>query len=568
MRRSLWQLLSNVSLQAPVRAGVADEAPGDCALQEKSLDVHQGRWIAWYVTVLLGGFVPLYLLTRSSILIGDGGHWVNMAREGDPAQLHYGSLTHFLQIPLVRTVWRALEAIGLPASLESIFLGFSLVGTLAAIIFVGLIAAEFLRSRVAAWLAAVLFGTSLHVWTQWIGDLYGLALGFVTAGLFFAVRGRVLAPAFLWALSALSHLDFVLAAPAFMTAVWMVQPGAITTREKLRSVVWLLGLAAVSVVLVLLLGSWALGMWFDASSLVAYLWRPIEATLHYKNDSPFEVLRAIKGLVTAHTVAGHYWRDILTGRGVTTAIFLLASAVGFFVLVLTGVLLAAAASWRRLVMFALAWLLPFHILINWAIAPTVEKYHAGALPGFTLLITAGLVHLASLLSHRGRYALCVGYVALCAGLNFFGGVVPMQALGPRVVEAEREIRQLTDERAGRAVFVACDDPKAINRAGVTFLRLRSIWRGTIPEIQEAILSWTQARLREGEQPYLVDRWCFPEEWGTEWSKERFDLFFLGQSFRLVPTRITGIPVTEVVSTNPFSWRRGDIVRLEPLAGSQ
>ena len=151
MRRSLWQLLSNVSLQAPVRAGGADEAPGDCALQEKSLDVHQGRWIAWYVTVLLGGFVPLYLLTRSSILIGDGGHWVNMARGGDPTQIHYGNPLHFLQIPLVRTVWGSLEAIGLPVPLESIFLGFSLVGTLAAIVFVGLIAAALLRTRVAEW---------------------------------------------------------------------------------------------------------------------------------------------------------------------------------------------------------------------------------------------------------------------------------------------------------------------------------------------------------------------------------------------------------------------------------
>ena len=134
--------------------------------------------------------------------------------------------------------------------------------------------------------------------------------------------------------------------------------------------------------------------------------------------------------------------------------------------------------------------------------------------------------------------------------------------------AAAEIRQLAREREGRAVFIACDDPKAIREAGVEFLRLRSIWKAPAPEIQHAIVSWAEARLEEGREPYLVGRWCLPEEWRTPWAKEPFDLFFLQSVFQLVPTRITGIPITESVPTNPFNWVRGDIVRLVPKSGGR
>lgn len=534
----------------------------------RSVDVRQGRWIGRYLAALLGGFVPLYLLTRSSILVGDSQAFVDLTRAGDPAPLHYGDASHFLQVPLARALWRVLEAFGLPVSVEVIFVGLSLVGTLAAIVFVGLITAEILRTRTAAWLAAILFGTSLNIWTQWNGELYGLALGFVTAGLLFTLRGRIVAPALLWALAVLSHSEFVLAAPAFVLAIWMTEPDDVVTGQKLRRASWLLGLAAVSTLLVLLPGSWALGKWFDATSLIRWVWESFENRRGYGSPE-IEVLRAIKGLVTAYTVAGHFWRDIFTGRGASSnPVFVLASAIGLLVLVLTGVLVAVAGLQRRLVLFALAWLLPFHVLVNWWFMPTVEKYHAGAVPGVILLVTGGLLHLAARLPVRRRFVLYAAYVVACAGLNLFGAVLPMQALGRNTAEAEREIRQLDDARGGRAVFVACDDPRAIVRTRVTFLRLRSVWTGTVPEIQETIRSWIRQRLRDGKEPYLVGRWCFPEEWKTKSSQAPFDMFFLAHSFQMVPTRITGIPITDSVPTNPFNWRRGDIVRLESRDGSQ
>ena len=74
----------------------------------------KGSTLARYVVTVVIGFGALYLLTRSSILIGDGGAFVVVARAGDPALLHYGEPSHFLQVPLARGIWLALGRLGLP----------------------------------------------------------------------------------------------------------------------------------------------------------------------------------------------------------------------------------------------------------------------------------------------------------------------------------------------------------------------------------------------------------------------------------------------------------------------
>lgn len=520
----------------------------------------KGGRLVCYVAVVLVGFASLYLLTRTTILIGDGFAFVNVERLGNPALLHYGEPSHFLQVPLARAIWLACGRLGVSVPLEGVSVGMSLAGTLAAIVFFGLIAADVMRTPEAAWIAAVLFGTSLNVSTQWNGELYGLALGFVTAGLYFALRGRIVLPALLWGLSVLSHSEFTLAAPAFAGAIWMAPPDVAGTRERLRSLLELCGLAGASSAVLLVAGSWLVGKWVGAASLVEWLRRSLTARQPDMMDHP-EVVRALKGLLTAYTVAGHYWRDILTARGQDTAIFLLAAAVGLFVIALTAVFLAASVSQRRLVLFGLAWLIPFHVLVNWWFVPTVEKYHAGALPGFVLLVTGGLVAIAARLRGRRRYLLYGVYVVACSGLNVVGALLPMRALGRDTARAEQEIRRLANDRDRRAVFVACDEPKVLLDAQVPFMRMRSMWEGTVPDIRQALTQWTSDRLREGKEPYLVGRWCLPEEWKTTSSKEPFDLFFLGRSFQIVPTGIADIPISDSIPTNPFSWTRGDVVRL-------
>lgn len=525
-------------------------------------DLVQGRGVLQFSILISLGFALLYLCTRTSILIGDAGSFIAIAAAGDPAHIHYGEPSHFLQVPLARAVWLALGSIGVPVSLDVVFVAISLAGTLAAIVCVGLIAGEILKSPAAAWLAAILFGTSLHSFTQWNGELYGLALGFGSAAIYYALRGRVVLPAVLWALAVLSHSEFALAAPAVVMAVWMSGDRGVSTRDTLTRASTLLVLAGTCSVVVLLAGSWGLDKWTGGTSLVAWLTHSYGAREQDVADSP-EVFRAIKGLMTAYSVAGHYWRDILTGRGQFSAPgFVPAAGVGLLALVLTGFFVVAGAWQRRLSLFAIVWLVPFHTMVNWWFVPAVEKYHAGALPGLVLLVTAGAVGVGARIPARWRRVLFAGYVVACAGLNLFGAVLPMRALAELTTGAARDIRQLYSESEGRAVFIACDDPKAIRAAGVPFHRLRSVWVGTVPDIQGTLVAWTTARLREGREPYLVGRWCLPEEWRTAASKEPFDLYFMESSFQFVPTPLVGIPVSESVPTNPFEWVRGDIVRLD------
>jgi hypothetical protein len=530
------------------------------AIEEHSVSVLTGTRLARYAAVIFFGFGCLYLLTRSSILIGDANTFIALARAGDPAQLHYGEPSHFLQVPLARAIWRSLNAVAVPAPLAVVFLGLSLVGTLLSIVFVGLIAAEVFQTEDAAWLAALLYGSSLHAFTQWNGELYGMALGGVTAALFLALRGRVVAAACLWALAVLSHSDFVLAAPAFVAATWIRDPDRVATSVRVRRAATLLTVAGAMTVVVLLLASWSLGKWSDRDSLVRWVGRSYETRQPDVSPRP-EVFRALKGLATAYTVGGHYWRDILTGRGqYDRAGFVPAAGIALVVLVVTGGALIAGL-WHRRAWFALVWLLPFHVVVNWWFVPTVEKYHAGALPGAVLLVTAGLLVVGTRLQAANRRLLYVAYVAGCAALNLFGAVVPMQALGRDTTNAAREIRQLADTAGGRAVFVACDDAKVLVGASVEFLRLRSVWFGTSADIEQALDAWTRARLGEGKAPYLVGRWCVPDEWKTTATRAPFDLFFLRRSFTLEPTAIRNIPISESVPTNPFNWTRGDVIRL-------
>ena len=517
-------------------------------------------WLLLYVSVLAGGFSALYMLTRSTLLTGGTEVWINMARVGNPAAEHYGEPAHFLQVVLSRLIWVTLEGIGVSVPLESLAFGLSLVGTIAAIVFIGLIAEQVLRTRTAAWLAALLFGTSHAVWTQSNGELSGLAQGFVTAALFLTLRGRVLLAAFLWAMAVLAHAEFALAAPAFVLAVWMVRPAGARTSDTLRRASMLLLVGGIVTVMALLLGSWAIGKWSDAASLGQYL----VATSESRDTARFEVVRAAKGLLTAFTVSGHYWRDILTGRG-SFAHPLFAPAASFGLLVIAVTVICVVSSVRRLgvALFALAWLLPSHVLLNWQFAPTVEKHHAAALPGFVLLVTAGLIVITERMSQRGRRSVYSAAVVLCAGLNLFGAILPLQAVGRESDAAERAIRMLNVDRGGRMALVSCDDAQPVVRSGVDYLRLKSIWREPQADMQAAITSWTRARLGEGREVYVFLRWCLPDQWSTSWSSEPFDLLFLEEEFSLVPTPVADVPVLQGPTTDPFSWTTGNIARLVP-----
>jgi hypothetical protein len=527
------------------------------------------RWSLRYAGGVVAIFVPLYLLTRPMLLISDGGAWVREATLADPSRTWFAFPTYFLQIPLAAGVWSALHRLGLPVSVESVYLALSLAGTLTAAIFVGLIAAELLRDREAAWLAAILFGASLNPWTQWNGELSGLAVGFAAAGLFFALRGRIALPAVLWAFSVLSQVNFIYATPVFALAAWMAGPDARPVALRLRRAA-ALPMAAGSLTLVLfLIASRALGKWGDLPALAVWLSESFGTVGRSVLKTP-DVARAFKGLLTAYTAAGHSLLNVVVRReAFEYPAFVPALIIGSVLVGATALLVLTAFRQPRLVFFALAWLLPFEALFNWWWAPMEEEYHTGALPGLVLLVAAGLLQWGARFPGRRRYALYVTYVAVFAGLNLFTAILPRRALAADSIKTGEELRRLMDARGGRAVLVTCDggNVTAVRNSGIEYLRIRSIWQGSVPEIQQAIHAWVQARRAEGREPYLLGRWCYPKYWKTEWSKEPFDLYFLERDFRLAPAGITGVPTDQFSVTDPFTWRRGDVVRLEPIAAA-
>lgn len=531
-------------------------------MSEGTATVYRRHWSWAYAAIVLGVFAPLYLLTRSDFLMSDGPARVVAAGLGDRSDVQYFYPLYVLPVPLINAVWRALTTLGLTVSVESVLLGLSLAGTLAAIVFVGLIAAEILGTRSAGWLAAALFGTALNPWAQWNGEVSGWAAGLGAAAVFLALRGRVLAPALLWALAVLSHVDAIFLAPILVLAVWIgEQRVEATTPGKLRRAAMVVIVAATATVLFLLIGSRLVGKWRDTTELETWLSLPTKFDKHLA-WSP-EIVRAIKGLVTAYTVAGHHWRNILTGRGAfDNPAFVTAAAVGFLLLAVTGILLISAF-WRiRVALFALTWLLPFHVFINWWYVPTQEEYHTGALPGFVLLITAGLVQLGTRMSRPWRSVVFVAYVAVCFGLNLFAALLPMKAAPPEIAAASAAIRRLNGERGGRVVLVTCDGGPAVEGAGVTYLRIRNAWKGSVPDIQRTIMSWTEARLSEGKELYVQDKRCFPDEWVVP-PQPPFDLRFLDRAFRSTEASIPRVLVPHSSPTDMLAWRREDVVRMEP-----
>jgi hypothetical protein len=524
------------------------------------------RTASWraFNAVVLGGFAVLYIATRPVLMISDGASWVFEAANANPVNTWYGFPSYFLQIPLAHWLWSALHALGVPVSVAGVFLFISLAGTLTAVVSVGRIAAILLDSKEAGWIASCLLGAALNPWTQWNGELSGLALGFTAAGLWLVLRGGIGWPAALWALSVMSQVNFVLAAPAFVTAIWLSRPAGDSHGATLRRTVSVTALAGAVCLILFLVGSWAAGKWHAPADLVAWIQGSFRIADKSVGVHP-QPLRAIKGLLTSYTAATHIVRDAFAERGILGhSGFLQTAVVAFGLLTMTGVLLASAIRRRRVFAFALAWLLPFHVGFNWWWAPTEEEYHTGALPGLVLLVTAGLISIGAGMSARRRNVLYAGYVAALAGFNLFVVIVPRQQLASDTISVSRQIQQLRDEHGGRLVLVTCDggNVEAVRRSGLEYLRIRSIWRGPVPDIQSRIVDWVAARLAEGKEPYLLGRWCLPENWKTQWSKAPFDLYFLDTRFRIGPPAIKAIPTDQESATDPFLWGRGDLAPLE------
>jgi hypothetical protein len=138
----------------------------------------------------------------------------------------------------------------------------------------------------------------------------------------------------------------------------------------------------------------------------------------------------------------------------------------------------------------------------------------------------------------------------------------MKAAPQQIAAVSRAIRELNVERGGRVALVTCDGGPAVESVGVEYLRIRNVWKRSVPDIQNTVLSWTRDRLREGKELYVQDERCFPDEWVVP-PHPPFDLRFLERDFRVTETSINGVPIPHSSPTDMFAWRRERVKRLEP-----
>ncbi len=524
-------------------------------------------WAWRFAAILVISLVTLYAVTRSTVLPGDVLRFVQEAAKGDKDAPQLANPGHVLQVPLARGVWLGLAHLGVAASMEHVMAAIAMISTACAAVFIGWIALALVGTRAAAWTAAVLYGLSLHSGVMSNGEQYGLPIAICAAGIWLALSGIALWPGVLFGVSMMGHAEFFFAAPALCVATWYGRADLDARARVWRACRECVTGAAVTGVGTLAL-TYYLKKWTGPASLMAWIVGHLRTDHQYTVSVP-EPFRALKGLATALTFGGHVWRDALTGRGsVTELSFLLQMIAGLILLtaIVGGVWMARRD--RRLLVLAGVWLLPFHVGGNWWIESTVEKYHGGALPALVLLVTGGwCVWMARWTPERQRLTLA-GLVCVSGLLNYTGAVWPIRDLGIRRAAAAAALDALPGGTSGRRAIASCDLTPAVDASRTDVLRIRSYWTGTVPQIQDAIQVWVDARLREGSAVYLYGSTCYPEEWITDWSKDRFDMLFLRRAFQVSDPLVRDAPQHETVATNPRSWKRADVRRVTSREGAR
>ena len=503
-----------------------------------------------------------YLLTASKTLINDGEAWLNTIRKADPTELYWTDAAHFLQIPLTRHVTDRLHAVGIAVDYRPVFLAICLAGTLAAAAFLGLVVAALAESASAGLLTAALFGTSLHAWLQWNGELYALALGFLAAGLFVAERGRWAIACVLWALAVLSHADTALAAPAFLVLFWRKAPADMAPwRRAVTAIARCFAAGALFFVFLFAYG-WLMAAWAGFGEFIGWMERAYGLRLRTIVEP--HPIRALRGLVTAYSAGGHVVGEILTGRSPSLAgAFAMTALLTAAVLTATAVFALLALRCRRLAAVAAGLIVLVHVSFNWWLWPTTELYHGVALLGVVALVGGG----AALWSReiRWRRVIVAGYVAACVVLNLTVSVLPVQAYGKDLERAEAVFRHLGNTAGGRLVVVTCTVNTALRRSGVRSLEIRRHWNADDRALRTAVMSQLRAAQAAGDAVYSLGRECTPWEWRVDVPRTTLSLHrLLGDDFTWVPTGLVALPTNPGVSqTNPLGWRTADLFELRP-----
>jgi hypothetical protein len=275
-------------------------------------------------------------------------------------------------------------------------------------------------------------------------------------------------------------------------------------------------------------------------------------------------IRALRGLVTAYSAAGHVVGEILTGRSPSlVGTFAFTALLAAVVLAATAAFAVRALRCRPVAAVAAGLILLVHVGFNWWLWPTIELYHGVALLGVVALVGCG----AAMWSRElpGRRLAVAGYLAACVVLNLTVSVLPVQAYGRDLERAEAVFRHLNDTAGGRLVVMTCTVNTALRRSGARGLEIRRVWDADERVVQSALVSRLRAAQAAGDAVYALGRECMPWEWRVDVPRTNLAVDrLLADDFTWVQTRALRLPTNPGVSqTNPLGWRTADLYELRP-----
>jgi hypothetical protein len=487
---------------------------------------------------------------------------------------------------LTRWIGSAVEWMGWGGSLRFVYVGIGWVGLLWGIALVRRLLRRWTNDRHVPIIGALFYGSALGPWFYWNGELEVLAVAFSLAALDrltqdkLSVSDIVLAGVF-WGLSVLSHAEMVLAALPFVAELARKPAG----RRRAVFLAVLLCLSGATTALSgLLIGGAIIGKWHDVPSLYRWLFGESATVVgtYAEGYGFWPAAKALKGLFTSFSAAGHVLADLMRGR-VETA------SSAFLVALLPSILVVAGAVWfiarglrlRGPAIVPGVWISAFLLLFNFYYQPAQEEYHIASTAPFVLLIGLGMWEW--LRGDRGpsswKRLVCIGFLIIHIALNLLGSIIPAKLSIHRNIAAAGELKHFSarsEKGEEKALILACEDENVIRWAGQDYLRVRTLTSEKRAVSAEELRIHIRSRLvdeaRRGRTILAVNRGCKADYWNDlrtlagksplpeEIVRFQFDFLFLDFNFwRLEEVRWFYLNPTS--QTNPFNWRRGELYLL-------
>lgn len=530
-------------------------------------------WVALFL------FIPLYHFTKSPLLASDAEGWIQRATNPSTSEFHYGATGHFLQMPLSHHLHLIAQAVGLDFSVRQIFLAICFWSAIGSLFFFYFFLQHWFRFHDKAkekdWIplaGTVLYGTSFAPWVYWNGELFALSLLSIFGSLYFLSKKRFVVAGLSWAVAVLAHSEFSLLAPAFAFFLFLENRRQQDDRwffPYIKQSFSFFAFSGCATAIILVAGGYLLHKWHDPTSLFQWFQADL-AKRTFWLGSGLQPLKAMKGLITSVTVAGHYLGEFLKGWR-PHQYWELFSLIWSLAQVALVFLLSALSMFRwRVFLFSLLWILPLQLLLNWRFLPAVEEYHSASQPALSFMLLAGALVAADRMN--SKKILIAIYVFQFFFLNLFLGILPLKNFGDRVLLASEWF-----ERNPQAAVLVCDAQTFLEKSRIETFRIKGMAREGNPnliEIQSAILSWVDSKISEGKEVYTLGNRCEAEYWSTErvsiglptLAKDitHMNFSFLEKKYFIETANLNSLPLNAVVATNPITWKTETLYKIKPF----